>query len=92
MTQALPRWEETLRADLNSMSADEQIITSGEWITHITRNLLTELGRHRRMVIWQELEDPDVDAGILADRLGSRRTTIERLAAEARLLRRGDVT
>lgn len=90
MTQNQPHWEEVLWEDLLTMSPDEQIIASGEWITHITQSLLTRLGRHRRLTIMKALSEDGVDASVLADRIGGRRTTLERLAAEARALRRDE--
>lgn|SRR5574338_918293 len=90
MTSNQPHWEDVLWDDLLAMSPDEQIIASGEWITHITQTLLTRLGRHRRLAVIKALSEDGVDAAVLADRIGGRRTTLERLAAEARALRRDE--
>jgi hypothetical protein len=91
MTQSpRPQWEQTLWDELNQMTPDEQIIASGQWITHISRELLTELGAHRRRVIAAAVREPGMDDGRLADRLGSRRSTISRLAEEGRALLRDE--
>lgn len=85
-----PQWQKVLWDELSQLSPDEQIIVSGTWITDISRNLLTDLGAHRRRLIAQAVREPGVDDGVLADRLGSRRSTITRLAEEGRALLRDE--
>jgi hypothetical protein len=84
------RWEDVLWTDLKEMNIDEQFIVSGEWTTYITRGLLPDLARYRRFVLLDALSEEGVDSGVLADRLGGRRATIDRLASEARALRRDE--
>lgn len=85
MTQ--PAWANTLWTELNEMGQEDQIIASGDWITYITGELLVQLGRHRRLAIVEALKG-DIDEGVLADRIGGRRTTLQRLAAEGRTIRK----
>jgi hypothetical protein len=90
MENQRPGWETALWNELDAMTLDEQIVASGSWITYISRELLTELGAHRRRLIAQAVREPGVDDGVLADRLGSRRSTITRLAEEGRALLRDE--
>lgn len=91
MTQPTPpQWQKVLWDELSQLSTDEQIIVSGQWITDISRNLLTELGAHRRRLIAEAVREEGVDDGVLADRLGSRRSTITRLAEQGRALLRDE--
>ncbi len=86
-TMTQPAWADSLWAELNNLSQEEQIIASGDWITYITGQLLVQLGRHRRLAIVDALKG-DVDEGVLADRIGGRRTTLQRLAAEGRTIKK----
>jgi uncharacterized protein (DUF2461 family) len=82
------RWEQTLWDELDELPADQQIIATGEYITHITQELLTQLGRHRRLAVVRALEPEGMDATRLAETIGSRPTTINRLAEEGRVIMR----
>lgn len=86
-TMTQPAWANSLWAQLEDMSLEDQIINSGDWITFITGDLLVQLGRHRRLAIVEALKG-DIDEGVLADRIGGRRTTLQRLAAEGRTIRK----
>lgn len=77
-------WEETMWAQLDALPADEQIITTGEWITRMTQTLLPALGGRRREKVLEVLAQPGWDYSRLADSIGARRTTIVRLAEEGR--------
>lgn len=90
MTETRPHWEDVLWQDLAALPPEEQIVVSGEWITHITQSLLTRLGRHRRFVVKEAISRDGMDAALLADKIGGRRSTLERLASEARALQRDE--
>jgi hypothetical protein len=83
-------WEEMMWQELNAQPPIDQFAASGEWITRMTQVLLPALGRRRRDLVVGLLEDPDWDAGRLADATGARRTTIVRLAEEGRAARRAE--
>ena len=76
-------WETTLWDELEALDSDQQIIQSGTTISYITSTLLPKLADYRRQVIQTEMRKPGTTAGTLADRIGTRASTIKRLAAEA---------
>jgi DNA-directed RNA polymerase specialized sigma24 family protein len=78
-----PRWEEVLWAELDSMSDIDQVVTTGRWISTM-REVLSALGDRRRMAVLRILALPDWDATRLAETIGTRRSTITRLAEEGR--------
>lgn len=84
----MANWEEMMWAELEALPETEQIITCGEWITHITQKILPDLGKRRRETVVNLLEGPDMDYSKLADTIGARRQTIVRLAEEGRADRR----
>lgn len=77
-------WEDALWDELANMSSVEQIKATATWIADITHKLLPALAAARREQILFVLSLPDWDAQRLAETIGSRRTTISRLAEEAR--------
>jgi len=81
-------WEKALWKELEALSAEERIAVSGRCIVHITRSLLPALGNLRREAVLEVLARPGWDATRLAETIGSRRTTIARLAEEGRARRR----
>ncbi len=81
-------WEEALWAELELLPDTQQVITAGEWITHLTQKILPELGKHRRQKVLEILAQPDWDATRLAESIGARRNTITRLAEEGRAMAR----
>jgi len=82
------KWEEALWAELDALPDTQQIITAGEWITHLTQKILPELGKHRREKVLEVLAQPEMDATRLAESIGARRNTITRLAEEGRAMAR----
>ena len=82
------KWEETLWDELDAQSDTDQVVNAGAWIVRITQELLPKLGQRRREKVVQILAGPDMDATKLAETIGTRRTTILRLAEEGRSLRR----
>lgn len=89
--EELPQWEKQLWAEIEALPVDKRIITYGEVIMYITRELLSKLGDRRRELVLELLDDPEMDATKVAELIGSRRKTIQRLADEgrARLRNRG---
>ena len=80
----MSRWEQVLWEELDSMSSVEQVTATATWIAAITHDLLPALAARRREQIVFTLTLPDWDARRLAETIGSRPTTIARLAEEAR--------
>lgn len=79
-------WEGHLLHELNTMTEIEQIVACGEWITFMTQELLTQLADRRRAMVVAVLSREDWDAARLAETIGARRNTIQRLAEEGRFL------
>jgi hypothetical protein len=77
-------WEEALWDELANMSSVDQVKATATWIADITHSLLPALAAKRREAILFTVSLPDWDAQRLAETIGSRRTTISRLAEEAR--------
>lgn len=81
-------WKDQLWAELNEKDAIEQITLTGLWITDLTQEVLPRLGNERRQAVLSALATPGMDATRLAEMIGSRRSTITRLAEEGRAHRR----
>lgn len=79
-------WQETMWAELEAMDDVDQIVASGEWITIMTQTLLPALGQRRRRKILEVLNRPEWDKTRLAETIGSRSATINRLAEEGRAM------
>lgn len=77
-------WHDTLWNELEQLPSVDQFVTSGEWITYITQDLLPALARHRRQTVLAMLDEPDATGTSVAAAMGSRRSTILRLASEGR--------
>jgi hypothetical protein len=77
-------WEKALWAELEGLTPEGKIVATGEWIARITRTVLPELGNVRRGAVLDCLARTGWDATLLAETIGSRRTTITRLAEEGR--------
>ncbi len=84
---APPQWESALWEEFNEAGPIAQITIAGEWITRMTQLLLPQLGVRRRDAVLQALSEPNMDATRLAEELGTRPTTIKRLAEEGRATR-----
>lgn len=81
-------WREVMWQELDDMDDVQQIVATGKWITEITQEILTALGERRRERVLTVLDRADWDPTRLAETIGSRRTTIVRLAEEGRAKRR----
>ena len=78
------KWIDALWDELERMDEVDQVVFTGEAITQITREVLPALGRHRRVKVVKILARDGWDPGLLADTIGSRASTIKRLAEEGR--------
>lgn len=85
---ATPAWETQMWEELNSLPAEQQIVVSGQYISLITHQVLTALSNFRGDAAERALAEVDGNAEVLADRIGSRKAVIERLASGARVRRR----
>lgn len=81
-------WEESLWAEIEALPDTDQILVSGDWITRMQQIIVPQLARLRRETVLRILNSEGWDATRLAESIGSRRTTITRLAEEGRALRR----
>jgi len=77
-------WEEAMWTELGQLPPEQQIIAAGAWITQITQHVLPRLGSLRRERVVEVLLEPGWDAIRLAETIGSRPSTIQRLAEEGR--------
>lgn len=84
MTEHKYRWEVTLEETFQEFEPVERLIHYGDIIMYVTRELLPRLSEERRDLILEILADPQMDDTKLAEMIGSRRTTIRRLATEGR--------
>lgn len=81
-------WRDALWAELDDEDEVRRYVKAGEWITYVTQTLLPELRKARRRAVVDILARDGWDALRLAETVGSRRTTIQRLAEEGRALAR----
>lgn len=81
-------WEEALWSELDAKPETEQITLISTWITEIVQDLLPALGQRRREVIDDVVRQEGWDATRLAETIGTRRSTILRLAQEGRRTKR----
>jgi fatty acid desaturase len=88
METVMATWETQLWDELNSLPVQQQIVVSGQIMTHITHHLLTELAEFRRDAALRAVEELGQDPASVAESIGSRRSVIERLAADARAAKR----
>lgn len=79
-----PQWVHSLRTELEDLDPADRVRASGDWIVWVTHVLLPELGKYRRDQINQILAQSDWDSQRLAETIGSRTSTIDRLAREGR--------
>ena len=84
----MPEWVTVMRRDLDAMSDLDQVSATGEWITLITNDVLTELSRRRKLLVARILLRPGWDATRLAETLGGRRTAFMRLGELGRRIMR----
>ena len=78
------RWVSQLWDQLQEMSPADRIKVSGDWIIYITQKLSPDLATYRRLEVVELLKDPDWDSKKLAETIGTRYSTIDRLAKDGR--------
>ncbi len=83
-------WQSQMHQELGEMGAVDRFVASGAWITEMTQTLLPELRRERRLAVLELLAQDDWDPQRVAETVGSRRTTIQRLAEEGRAMLRDE--
>lgn len=79
-------WEETLWVELAAQPTVDQITLADEWGIRMSRNLLTALARHRRLVIVELIDGGTYTYETLADALGVRVQAVKRLAEDGRAI------
>jgi hypothetical protein len=81
-------WQEQLWTELGQRDAVDRFVTTGQWITYVTQELLPELRKERRHAVLDAVRQEGWDSLRLAETVGSRKTTIDRLLEEGRALQR----
>ena len=79
-------WEEAMWAELEAHPKVDQITLADEWGIHMSRQLLTALARHRRLVIVALIDSGEYTYTTLADTLGVRVQAVKRLAEDGRAI------
>lgn len=77
-------WEDAMWAELEAMTPLEQHVACGEWITIMQQTLVPALAERRRVKLLEAAESMENDYWKVAEQIGSRRHTVERLVNEAR--------
>lgn len=83
------KWQEVLWAELDELSPLEQFAVSGEWITEMQQGFVPALAQRRREKLMEAVEEMDGDYYRVAEQIGSRKATVERLVNEGRAQKRG---
>jgi len=81
-------WEEAMWAELDALPEAERIVAMAENITRMSQHLLPLLGRERRTLAVQLIESKKYSYSSLAESIGSRIGTVQRLVEEGRRLLR----
>jgi hypothetical protein len=81
-------WQDALFAELDEMEPLQQYVVCGEWITEMQQTFVPELAERRRRKLIEAAEANGGDYYDIAERVGSRKATIERLVNEGRAQRR----
>jgi HAMP domain-containing protein len=77
-------WEDAMWAELDELDPLQQHVACGEWITIMQQTLVPELSVRRRVKLLEACEKAGWDYWQVAESIGSRRATVERLVNEAR--------
>jgi hypothetical protein len=83
------KWQETMWSELDELEPLEQFAVSGEWITQMQQGLVPALAERRRAKLIEATEAVGGDYYLIAERIGSRKATVERLVNEGRAQKRG---
>jgi DNA-directed RNA polymerase specialized sigma24 family protein len=81
-------WEEALWDELDALPEAERIVAMAETITRMSQHLLPLLGRERRTLAVKLIEGKTYSYSSLAESIGSRIGTVQRLVEEGRRLLR----
>lgn len=77
-------WQEAMYAELDQMDPLQQFVICGEWITEMQQTLVPALAERRREKLVEAADGNGNDYLQLAETIGSRRATVERLVNEGR--------
>lgn len=81
-------WQETMWKALEEMAPLERFVACGAWITEMQQDLVPRLADSRRLALVEAAEANDNDYLELAEKVGTRKATVERLVNEGRAVRR----
>lgn len=81
-------WQDVMWDELEVMDPLERFVACGEWITTMQQTLVPQLSVKRRVDLAQACEERGNDYLQVAELVGSRKTTVERLVNEGRALLR----
>ena len=81
-------WEEAMWAELDALPEAERIVVMAENITRMSQHLQPLLGRERRTLAVKLIESKKYSYSSLAESIGSRIGTVQRLVEEGRRLLR----
>lgn len=82
-------WQDTMWAELDELDPLKQFAVCGEWITLMQQTLVPALAERRRLKLMEAVEDEGGDYYRIAEQIGSRKATVERLVNEGRAQQRG---
>jgi hypothetical protein len=85
----MSKWQEVMWAELDGLSPLQQFAISGEWIVEMQQDLVPALSRRRRAKLIEAVEEAGGDKYKIAELIGSRKATVERLVNEGRAQKRG---
>jgi hypothetical protein len=86
------KWEETMWEELDAMTPLEQFVACGEIITRMQQTHVPALAERRRVKLVEEAETQDHDYLGIAEQIGSRKATVERLVNEGRAALRANIS
>ena len=83
------KWQEIMWSELDALEPLDQFAVSGEWITEMQQKLVPALAERRRAKLIEATEADGGDYYRIAELIGSRKATVERLVNEGRAQKRG---
>ena len=78
------KWQDAMWAELDEMDPLQQAVVCGEWITEMQQELVPAMAEKRREMLVQAADSNGNDYLRIAETIGSRRATVERLVNEGR--------
>ena len=82
------KWQDALWTELEAMDPLERYTACGEWITLMQQSLVPAMARERRTALIEAVQAADMDYYLIAEQVGSRKATVERLVNEGRAMLR----